>query len=214
MHLNKESIMAIHLHLNDLPESVNAPSVAIDTEAMGLNIHRDRLCVVQLKWDNDVHLVQMMPNHDSLKNSPHLQALLGNVSILKLFHYGRFDMAGLYHSIGVMPKNIYCTKIASKLVRTYTDRHSLKELCKVLLGVEISKEEQTSDWGQSLLTEEQKKYAAQDVLHLHALKEKLDELLKREGRMELAQSCFDYLSTRVLFDLMVGEDYDIFSHKG
>ena len=201
----------IYLHENDLPDSfINGlKSVAIDTETMGLLPHRDRLCLAQFsKGDGDAHLIRFT-DYSKAKN---IMKLLSNNGILKIFHYARFDMMMLYKYLGAMPKNVYCTKIASKLVRTYTSKHSLLELCKELLNVEISKEQTCTDWGTNFITEEQKMYAANDVLFLHKLKEKLDVMLEREGRVELAQSCFDFLESRVKLDLMAGETYDIFAH--
>ncbi len=200
----------IYLHKNDLPSDLlQSRSIAIDTETMGLLPHRDRLCLAQFSiGDGNAHLVQF----DNYEESHNIQNILTNESILKIFHYARFDVMMLYKYLGVMTKNIYCTKIASKLVRTYTSKHSLLELCKELLNIEISKEQTCTDWGNSEITKEQQEYAANDVLYLHKLKEKLDVMLKREGRVELAKSCFDFLETRVKLDLMAGESYDIFAH--
>lgn len=192
--------MPIELHDGDLPAGLFwGNSVAIDTETMGLNPHRDRLCVVQLSaGDGTAHLVQFRPGADK---APNLCALLADPGVTKLFHFGRFDLAILYKTFGVVCAPVYCTKIASKLIRTYTDRHGLKDLCRDLLGVELSKQQQTSDWGAVELTPEQMRYAASDVLHLHALREKLNVLLAREGRAELAENCFRFLPTRALLDL-------------
>lgn len=203
--------MNIHLHKNDLPaEIIFEGAVAIDTETMGLKPHRDRLCVVQLSGGDGVcHLVQMTADKFQ---APNLSKLLTDPKIVKIFHYARFDIATLYHHLGVMTNNIYCTKIASKFVRTFTDRHGLKDLCRELLGIELSKQEQTSDWGADVLTPEQKKYAATDVLYLHQLKEKLDILLAREKKQDLATACFHFLPTRAKIDLLCGEEYDIFHH--
>lgn len=204
--------MKIHLHQHDLPQDVDLGSiVAIDTETMGLVHNRDRLCLVQLSSGNGVcHLVQII---NAAENpAPILTKLLTDKNITKLFHFARFDVAVLYRTFGTLTTNIYCTKIASKLVRTYTDRHGLKELCKELLGVEISKTEQTSDWGAAKLTDDQLKYAAADVLYLHRLKTILDQRLAREGRTKLAQACFEFLPHRAKLDLLTQEDYDIFSH--
>lgn len=204
--------MNIFLHQNDLPDGVDfGKSVAIDTETMGLKLGRDRLCLVQLSaGDGRCHLVQIQQNasHDA-KN---LKQLLLNKDVLKLFHFARFDVAAIYQHFSVLTENVYCTKIASKLVRTYTDRHGLKDLCKELLGVEISKQEQTSDWGASELREEQLKYAASDVIYLHQLKTVLDQRLKRENRQLIAQKSFDFIPYRALLDLSSGEDFDIFHH--
>ncbi|MDR3031272.1 MAG: ribonuclease D [Holosporales bacterium] len=187
----------------------NLTSVAMDTETMGLLPYRDRLCLAQFSIGNgDCHLVQF----ERYNKSQNIEKILINKNILKIFHYGRFDIMVLYKYLGIMAKNVYCTKIASKLVRTYASSHSLLELCKDLLKVEISKEQTCSDWGNPDLTEEQKKYAATDVLYLHKIKQKLDVMLEREKRSEIAQKCFDFLETRVILDLMVGETYDIFSH--
>ncbi len=204
--------MTITVHLNDLPPDVSFGSaVAIDTETLGLNPHRDRLCVVQLSaGDGNAHLVQFGKGR---YEAPNLKALLENPNVLKIFHFGRFDIAVLKHYLGADTRPVYCTKIAAKLVRTFTDRHGLKDLCRELLGVEISKQQQTSDWGQPALTPEQLSYAASDVLHLHALKAKLDALLNREGRAGLAQACFDFLPYRAELDLKGwDDDADIFKH--
>ena len=183
----------VKLHHNDLPASVSfAGSVAIDTETLGLKPRRDRLCLVQLSGgDGNAHLVQLDGKDWS---APRLKALLADPSMLKIFHFGRFDMAVLAHHLGVMPEPVYCTKIASKLARTYTDRHGLKDLCTELLGIELSKQQQSSDWGADKLTDQQKHYAASDVLHLHALKAKLDAMLQREGRVGVAEACFRFLA--------------------
>jgi ribonuclease D len=204
--------MHIHFHNHDLPESfVPNTVVAMDTEAMGLHYHRDRLCLVQLSnGDGHCHLVHF-PTADFSK-SPRLVALLTRPDVIKVFHYARFDVGILQYSFGVQMASVYCTKIASRLTRTYTNRHGLKDLCKELLGVEISKQEQTSDWGASTLSTEQQTYAATDVLHLHALKEIFDGLLHREGRTDLAKACFDFLPYKGQFDKMVGEKFDIFSY--
>lgn len=204
--------MTIYIHSNDLPSGLAfGDSVAIDTETMGLNPHRDRLCVVQLSaGDGDAHLVQF---DKGSYEAPNLKELLANRNVLKIFHYGRFDIAVMSYYLGVTARPVYCTKIAAKLVRTFTDRHGLKDLCRELLGVELSKQQQTSDWGQAVLTPEQQAYAASDVLHLHGLKGKLDSLLKREGREDLAGACFDFLPTRAELDLKGWyDDHDIFNH--
>jgi len=203
--------MTHHLHRGDLPEGLLfGDSVAVDTEAMGLNPHRDRLCLVQLsRGDGDAHLVQLAAG---CYDAPNLKRLLADPAILKLFHFARFDIAMLSHYLGVMPQPIYCTKIASRLVRTFTDRHGLRDLCKDLLGVELKKEQQSSDWGAASLTDDQQRYAAADVLHLHALRARLDEMLAREHRTELARRCFDFLPARALLDLEGWVEQDIFAH--
>src|SRR5229473_7940232 len=203
--------MAISLHRCDLPADLSfGPSVAIDTETMGLNPHRDRLCLVQLSaGDGNAHLVQMP--HGPYK-APRLAALLANPKVLKLFHFGRFDIAMLEHALGVRCEPVYCTKIAARLTRTFTDRFGLKDLCKELLGVDLSKQQQTSDWGADSLSDEQLAYAASDVLYLHALKAKLDALLEREGRSELAAAAFRFLPTRARLDVAGWPDVDIFEH--
>lgn len=203
--------MTYQLHRGDLPEGLLfGDAVAIDTEAMGLNPHRDRLCLVQLSRGNgDAHLVQFAPD---CYDAPNLKRLLADPGILKLFHFARFDLAILYRYLGVMAQPLYCTKTASRLVRTFTDRHGLRDLCKDLLGVDLKKEQQSSDWGAPSLSEEQLRYAASDVLHLHALRARLDEMLGREGRTELARTCFDFLPTRALLDLEGWPEQDIFAH--
>ena len=203
--------MTFHLHQRDLPDGLDlGPVVAIDSETMGLIPHRDRLCVIQLSaGDGDAHLVQISKNQTE---APNLTALLTNPDQLKLFHYGRFDIAVMQNRFGVGTAPVYCTKIASKLVRTYTDRHGLKHLLQELLGVDISKQQQSSDWGAAELTEAQIAYAASDVLYLHRLKAELDARLVREGRMDLAQACFDFLPHRATLDLAGWPETDIFSH--
>jgi ribonuclease D len=204
--------MTVTVHTNDLPRDVAfGSSVAIDTETLGLNPHRDRLCVVQLSaGDGNAHLVQF---EKGCYGAPNLKSLLADPAILKIFHFGRFDIAVMQHYLGVRTSPAYCTKIAAKLVRTFTDRHGLKDLCRELLGVELSKQQQTSDWGQAVLTPEQLSYAASDVLHLHALKAKLDALLEREGRTGLAKACFDFLPFRAELDLKGWyDDSDVFNH--
>lgn len=208
--------MKILTHKNDIDlsaiDSNSIKSIAIDTETMGLFPHRDRLCLVQLAFNNaqdDVHLVQL----ENFENSNNLKDLLSNKDILKIFHYARFDIMMLYKNLNVMTQNVYCTKIASKLVRTYTNRHSLANLCESLLGVQISKEQTCTDWGAKNITQQQKEYAATDVFYLHKLKECLDVMLNREGRENLARKCFNFLESRVMFDIMCGETYDIFSHS-
>jgi ribonuclease D len=204
--------MTVRLHRGDLPDlSRYTSSVAIDTETMGLNPHRDRLCVVQLSnGDGSADVVQIPKDHAS---APNLKALLGNPAITKIFHFARFDIAALYHAFGVMPQPVYCTKIASRLSRTYTDRHGLKDLVREVLNVDLSKQQQSSDWGAQQLNEAQLAYAASDVLHLHALRERLDAMLAREGRTELAKACFEFLPTRAKLDLGGWEDEDIFAHS-
>ncbi len=203
--------MAIFLHQGDLPDGLDLGRVvAIDTETMGLNPHRDRLCVVQLSaGDGDAHLVQV-PRGGAL--APNLMRLLADQDVLKLFHFARFDIAALLNAYGVETTPVWCTKIASKLTRTFTDRHGLKYLLAELLGVDVSKQQQTSDWGAEQLTEAQMAYAASDVLHLHRLKSALEEMLAREGRTDLAQACFDFLPTRARLDLTGWPEVDIFAH--
>ena len=204
--------MTVRLHRGDLPDlSRYTGAVAIDTETMGLNPHRDRLCGVQLSpGDGSADVVQIPKGHT---DAPNLKALLGNPAITKIFHFARFDITTLFHSFGVMPQPIYCTKIASRLARTYTDRHGLKDLVRELLNVDLSKQQQSSDWGADTLTEAQLAYAASDVLHLHGLRERLDMMLAREGRTAFAQSCFDFLPTRARLDLTGFEAEDIFAHS-
>ena len=203
--------MAVELHEGDLPDGARfGTSVAIDTETMGLNPHRDRLCLVQLSGgDGNCTIVRLKKGQ---YEAPRLKALLVDPSVTKIFHFARFDIAALRRFLGVIASPVYCTKIASRLTRTFTDRHGLKDLCKDLLGVELSKEQQTSDWGAAELTPAQLKYAASDVLHLHALRAKLDELLAREGRKELAEACFKFLPTRAELDLAGWPEEDIFAH--
>jgi ribonuclease D len=204
--------MTIRLHRGDLPDLARYKgSVAIDTETMGLDPHRDRLCVVQLSpGDGSADVVQMPLG---AADAPNLKKLLGDPSIVKIFHYARFDVAVLFNALGVMPTPVYCTKIASRLVRTYTDRHGLKDLVKELLGVDLSKQQQSSDWGAADLTEAQVAYAASDVLHLHALRDKLDIMLARENRAELAAACFGFLPYRARLDLSGWAAEDIFAHS-
>jgi len=199
------------LYQNDLPDDLDmGPVVAIDCETMGLNPHRDRLCVVQMSGgDGDAHLVQVAKGQSE---APNLCRMLENPDVLKLFHFGRFDIAALLNAFGALTAPVYCTKIASKLVRTYTDRHGLRNLLDELLKVDISKMQQQSDWGASELTEAQLAYAASDVLHLHKLRKELNKRLEREGRTEIAQSCFDFLPTRARLDLAGWPEIDIFSH--
>lgn len=202
----------IKLYQGDLPADVQFDgSVAIDTETMGLNHNRDRLCLVQLSGGDGVaHLVQL--NTSKEYNAPNLCKILSDPKIIKIFHFARFDVAALKHSLGVVTAPVYCTKIASKLTRTYTERHSLKDLCRDLLSIDISKEQQTSDWGNPTLKPEQMEYAAGDVLYLHQLKVKLDALLLREGRTELANECFQFLPTCTSLDLLGYEDFYVFQH--
>ena len=204
--------MAQHLHRGDLPPGLTfGDSVAIDTETMGLDPHRDRLCLVQLsRGDGDCHLVQFPPGE--AVSAPNLAALLTDGAVLKIFHFARFDLAVLEHGLGVRCGPVYCTKIASRLARTFTDRHGLKDLCRDLLGVEMSKQQQSSDWGADRLSRSQLDYAANDVLHLHPLKEKLDAMLAREGRAELAEACFAFLPDRARLDLEGWPEVDIFAH--
>ena len=204
--------MANTLYQSDLPDGLDmGPVVAIDCETMGLNPHRDRLCVVQMSGgDGNTHIVQVAKGQTS---APNLARMLGDPNVLKLFHFGRFDIAALYNAFGTLAAPVYCTKIASRLVRTYTDRHGLKALTQELLGIDISKQQQMSDWGAETLTDAQLDYAASDVLHLHALKEKFDAILAREGRTELAQACFDFLPTRARLDLEGWPEIDIFAHS-
>ena len=204
--------MTNYLHRGDLPDDLDlGDMVAVDCEAMGLHPHRDRLCVVQLSaGDGDAHLVQILRGQTE---APNLTRLLADPAVLKLFHFGRFDIALLKHALGVTTAPVYCTKIASRLVRTYTDRHGLKVLLQEMVGVDISKQQQSSDWGAETLSEAQIEYAASDVLHLHTLKEKMDAMLEREGRSALAQSCFDFLPVRAALDLEGWADTDIFAHS-
>lgn len=205
--------MTIRLHRGDLPDLAHykVGAVAIDTETMGLDLRRDRLCVVQLSpGDGSADVVQIAPGAAGAAN---IKALLADANVLKLFHFGRFDIATLYQAFGVMAGPVYCTKIASRLARTYTDKHGLKDLVRELLGVDLSKQQQLSDWGAGELTDAQVTYAASDVLHLHALKEKLDAMLARERRAELAAACFRFLPERVRLDLAGWGGEDIFSHS-
>jgi ribonuclease D len=204
--------MTVHFHEEDLPEGALADGpVAVDTETMGLRLSRDRLCVVQIAdGRGDEHLVRFGPNSDYA--APNLKAVLRDPTRLKLYHFARFDLASIQAYLGVMAAPVYCTKTASRLIRTYTDRHGLKELVRELVGQEISKQQQSSDWGAPELSDAQKDYAASDVRYLHAMKEKLDERLAREGRTALAQACFDFLPHRALLDLAGWADEDIFAH--
>jgi len=203
--------MSVTLHEGDLPESVSfAGDVAVDTETMGLDPARDRLCLVQLSGgDGDARIVRFAPGR---YEAPRLKALLADDGVTKLFHFARFDVAVIRHYLGVDCRPVYCTKVASKLARTFTDRHGLKDLCKDILGVALSKEQQSSDWGAEALSEAQLAYAAADVLHLHALKQALDAMLVREGRAELAAACFAFLPTRAALDLAGWRGEDIFAH--
>ncbi len=203
--------MANHLYHSDLPDDLDlGSSVAIDCETMGLVPGRDRLCLVQLSGgDGNAHLVQIAKGQTS---APNLERLIADADVLKLFHFGRFDIAALYNAFGALAAPVYCTKIASKLVRTYTDRHGLKNLLDELLSVDISKLQQMSDWGAETLTDAQLAYAASDVLYLHRLKEKLDERLAREGRTDIAQAAFEFLPTRARLDLAGWPEIDIFAH--
>ena len=204
--------MANHLHIGDLPDGLfaDAEAVAIDSETMGLQLGRDPLCVVQLSdGKGEAHLVQL--NRETY-DAPNLKRVLTDPKILKIFHFGRFDIAMFHLHLGVVTAPVYCTKIASKLARTYTDRHGLKDVSKELLGVDMSKAQQSSDWGAAKLSDEQIAYAASDVLHLHALRDKLDALLAREGRDGLARACFDFLPHRALLDVRGWEEVDIFAH--
>jgi ribonuclease D len=204
--------MTVYFHEEDLPEDVLAPGpVAVDTEAMGLHPGRDRLCLVQIAdGRGDEHLVRFSPGSDYA--APNLRAVLADPERLKLYHFARFDLALIQAYMGVMAQPVYCTKTASRLIRTYTDRHGLKELVKELLAIDISKQQQSSDWGGPELSDAQKDYAASDVRYLHALREKLDERLKREGRDSLAQGCFQFLPHRALLDLAGWPEVDIFAH--
>ena len=203
--------MTIYLHRSDLPDGlVLGPVVAIDCETMGLDPHRDRLCLVQMSsGDGNAHLVQVRRGQTE---APNLQRMLADPEVLKLFHFGRFDIAAMYHAFGTLAAPVWCTKIASKLVRTFTDRHGLSKLTAELLDVDISKQQQSSDWGAEELNEAQLTYAATDVLHLHALRDILSDRLEREGRTELAQACFDFLPTRARLDLLGWDEPDIFTH--
>lgn len=204
--------MTVRLHKGDLPDDAYfGDCAAIDTETLGLAPHRDRLCVVQLSaGDGTADVVQIAAGQT---RAPNIERLLADPKITKLFHFARFDIAVLSNAFGVMAGPIYCTKIASKLARTYTDRHGLKDLTRELLGLEISKQQQSSDWGSDILSDAQVAYAASDVLHLHALRARLDAMLKREGRFELARACFEFLPTRARLDLMGWAEMDIFSHQ-
>jgi len=205
--------MTIRFHRGDLPDLANydVDAVAIDTETLGLNPHRDRLCVVQISpGDGTADVIQIAQGQ---KRAPNLVSLLRNRRMTKLFHFGRFDLAVLYQTFGVMPEPVFCTKIASRLVRTYTDRHGLKDICSELLGVSLSKAQQSSDWAAEILSPEQLEYAASDVLYLHRLREKLQQRLERDGRVREAEACFRFLPTRAKLDLMGWDEEDIFAHS-
>jgi ribonuclease D len=211
-HAQPDSAMSIHLYQNDLPDGLDlGPLVAIDTETMGLDMRRDRLCLVQLSsGDGSAHLVQIARGQ---RKAPNLTRMLADPKVLKLFHFGRFDIAALEAAFGVVTAPVWCTKIASRMIRTFTDRHGLKYLLSEMVGVDISKQQQTSDWGAETLSDAQLEYAASDVLHLHRLKAELEKRLEREGRMGLAQACFDFLPARAHLDLMGwGDENDIFHH--
>lgn len=204
--------MTVRLHRGDLPDLTRyTDSVAIDTETMGLHPHRDRLCVVQLSnGDGSADVVQIPRDHT---DAPNLKKLLANPKITKVFHFARFDLAALYKAFGVMPRPVYCTKIASRLARTYTDRHGLKDLVREVLNIDLSKQQQSSDWGAQTLSEAQLAYAASDVLYLHGLREHLDAMLVREGRSDLAGACFEFLPTRASLDLQGWDTEDVFAHS-
>ena len=206
----------LHLHRHDLPDGLSlGPVVAVDTETMGLNPHRDRLCLVQLSaGDGQAHMVQLIPTSLGGRgyDCPNLKAMMADTSVTKLMHFARFDVGVLQHALGIVVAPVKCTKIAAKLVRTFTDRHGLKDLCRELLGVELSKQQQTSDWGAPELSSEQLAYAASDVLHLHALWDRLSGLLAREGRTELAEACFAFLPARGQLDMLGYEAPDLFAH--
>lgn len=203
--------MANHLYIGDLPDDLDlGPIVAIDCETMGLNPQRDRLCVIQMSGgDGNAHMVQVKQGQN---DAPNLCKMLADPNVLKLFHFGRFDIAAMANAFGTVTAPVYCTKIASKLVRTYTDRHGLKNLLQELMNIDISKQQQSSDWGAETLTDAQLNYAASDVLYLHELREKLNIMLEREGRTEMAQACFDFLPMRARLDLAGWPEIDIFSH--
>lgn len=203
--------MDIQLHRNDLPDGLELGGVvAVDSETMGLNVWRDRLCLIQLSaGDETCHLVQFAAGAYA---APNLKRLLGDPSVTKLFHFARFDLAMIQRYLGVDCRPVYCTKVASKLARTFTDRHGLRDLCRELLGVELSKQQQSSDWGAAELSDEQLKYAASDVLYLHRLKAALDEMLAREDRLALAQACFDFLPARAALDVAGWSDVDLLAH--
>lgn len=203
--------MAVKLYKGDLPNGLDlGPSVAVDTETLGLVPRRDKLCLVQLSsGDGNAHLVQL---DRTSYDAPNLKALFANTAVTKIFHYARFDVAVIRHYLGVDTAPLYCTKIASKLTRTYTDRHGLKDLIKELLGIELNKQQQSSDWGAHVLSDPQKQYAAQDVIYLHELKSRLDQMLAREGREEIARACFAFIPTRAALDLAGWTEDDVFAH--
>jgi len=203
--------MSIELHKGDLPDGLDlGDCIAIDTETLGLNPNRDRLCLVQLSaGDGNAHLVQFEKNHF---DAPNLKQILADKNVTKIFHFGRFDIAMLFRYLGVRTEPVFCTKIASRLARTYTDRHGLKDICRELLSVDLSKQQQSSDWGAKELTQAQREYAASDVLYLHQLREKLAEMLTREGRLQVAEACFEFLPHRASLDLIGWADEDIFRH--
>jgi ribonuclease D len=209
---SKNKRMTIYVHENDLPADLQwGDSVAVDTETMGLKLHRDRLCLLQISsGDGHAHLVRFDPQGQY--HAPNLKKVLDDPDILKIFHYARFDVAAIALYLDVVCDHIYCTKIASKLCRTYTDRHGLRELCKSLLSIDLNKEQQSSDWGAVYLSDDQKQYAANDVLYLHEIKEKLDAMLARENRTHLAQACFGFIPYRVALDEIGFDDLDIFHH--
>ena len=211
-HTMAQKVKNIKLYKNDLPINIKFKgSIAIDTETMGLNINNDRLCLIQISDGNgNSYLVQFLKNS---YNAPNLKKILIDQNILKIFHYARFDIAVIKKNLRVMCKPIYCTKIASKLARTFTDRHGLKDLCKDLLKIDLNKQNQTSDWGNDNLTENQLEYAVNDVLYLHEIKNKLDKIIEREGKQNLAKACFKFLPTKAEFDLRGWQDKDIFQHK-
>ncbi|MET3645934.1 ribonuclease D [Phyllobacterium ifriqiyense] len=205
--------MTIRFHRHDLPDLSNyqVDAVAIDTETLGLNPHRDRLCVVQISpGDGTADVIQIDKGQ---KSAPNLERLLGDNAVTKIFHFGRFDLAVLFHTFGIMPKPVFCTKIASRLIRTYTDRHGLKEICSELLEINLSKQQQSSDWGAPQLSQAQLEYAASDVLYLHRLRTILQQRLERDGRAEEAMACFEFLPTRAKLDLMGWDEQDIFAHS-
>jgi ribonuclease D len=211
--MNAPAVTTIRAHRGDLPDlsRYNVDAIAIDTETLGLNPHRDRLCVVQISpGDGTADVIQIMRGQ---KEAPNLAKLLGDPGITKIFHFGRFDLAVLFHAFGVMPEPVFCTKIASRLVRTYTDRHGLKDLTQELLGISLSKAQQSSDWAAETLSPEQLEYAASDVLHLHRLREVLERRLDRDGRTREADACFQFLPTRAKLDLMGWDEEDIFAHS-
>jgi ribonuclease D len=204
--------MTIRFHRGDLPADYDpGDAIAVDTETLGLNPHRDRLCVVQIsRGDGTADVVQILKDGPKPVN---LARILADEGVLKIFHFARFDLAVLFHALAVMPRPVYCTKIASRLTRTYTDRHGLKDLVRELLGIDLSKQQQSSDWGAGTLTQAQIDYAASDVLHLHALKLRLDQMLERENRHGIAQNCFSFLPTRARLDLLGWAETDIFAHS-